>query len=64
MSKPLSQGLGILLVLFGGLFTLQGVGVVGGSAMTGSTFWAIAGPIILIVGLALIWSGTRSRRPR
>jgi hypothetical protein len=33
MSGPLRIGLGILLVLVGALWTLQGLGVVGGSVM-------------------------------
>ncbi|WP_299033536.1 hypothetical protein [uncultured Pseudokineococcus sp.] len=45
---------GVVLVLLGVLFTLQGVGVVGGSPMTGSSFWATAGPIIALVGLYLV----------
>ena len=35
MSGPLRVGIGILLVLVGLLWTLQGLGVVGGSAMSG-----------------------------
>lgn len=49
--------LGILLVLSGATWTLQGIGVLGGSSMTGETMWAIIGPIVTIVGLALIWRG-------
>lgn len=37
----------------GVLFTLQGVGLVGGSPMTGDPFWAAAGPVIALVGLYL-----------
>ena len=45
---------GIVLVLLGALWTLQGVGVIGGSAMSGSMMWAIIGPIVAIVGIVLI----------
>ena len=45
---------GIVLVLLGALGTLQGVGVIGGSAMSGSMMWAIIGPIVAIVGIVLI----------
>ena len=34
---------GVLLIAMGGLWFLQGIGVVGGSAMTGVTLWAIVG---------------------
>lgn len=41
-------------MLAGGvLFTLQGLGYVTGSAMTGKAFWAGAGPILAGFGIAL-----------
>ena len=46
--------LGIVLVAVGALWTLQGLGVVGGSVMSGSTMWAVIGPIVAIVGIVLI----------
>jgi hypothetical protein len=59
MSGPLRIGLGILLVLVGALWTLQGLGVVGGSVMSGVTLWAIIGPIVALAGIALAVSGRR-----
>jgi hypothetical protein len=53
---------GIVLILLGGLWTLQGVGILGGSVMTGQTFWAIVGAILLIAGIVLCGIGLR-RRP-
>jgi hypothetical protein len=53
---------GIVLILLGGLWLLQGVGILGGSVMTGQTFWAIVGLILLIGGIALCAFGLR-RRP-
>jgi hypothetical protein len=53
--------LGVLLVLVGGVWTLQGLDVMGGSAMSGVTLWAIVGPIVLIVGLLVLWRGVRRR---
>jgi hypothetical protein len=55
-------GVGVLITLAGVIFTLQGVGVVGGSAMSGDTFWAVAGPVIAVVGLAIAVVSLR-RRP-
>ena len=54
--------LGVLLVLVGGLWTLQGLGIVGGSVMSGVTMWAIIGPVVLIIGLVLAFLGIRRRR--
>jgi len=55
---------GVLLLIAGTLFALQGFGVLGGSVMSGSHFWAAAGPIIAVVGLALLVSGARRVRSR
>ncbi len=45
---------GVILSAVGLVWTLQGLNVLGGSAMSGSPLWATIGPIVLIVGLALI----------
>jgi hypothetical protein len=45
---------GVVMVVFGTLFTLQGLGYVGGSVMTGCSFWAFAGPVIAGLGVALL----------
>lgn len=60
MRNPLAVITGIVLVLAGSLFTLQGLGYVGGSAMTDVEFWAIAGPAIAGLGVALVIVGLRN----
>jgi uncharacterized RDD family membrane protein YckC len=52
---------GVLLVLTGILWTLQGLDVVGGSAMSGVTLWAIVGPIVAVLGLVLAVVGARRK---
>jgi len=52
---------GGLLVLAGVTFGLQGMGVLGGSAMSGKTLWAVFGPVIALVGVVLVASGLRAR---
>ena len=54
--------LGVLLILVGGLWTLQGLGIVGGSVMSGVTMWAIIGPVVLIIGLVVAFLGIRRLR--
>lgn len=54
---------GSLITLAGIVFTLQGVGVIGGSFMSGTSTWAILGPVIALAGLALIALALRGRRP-
>jgi hypothetical protein len=45
---------GIMAVLAGLVWTLQGVGVLGGSVMSGDRTWAIVGPIVGVAGLLLV----------
>jgi hypothetical protein len=62
MSKPVLITIGVVVALLGLLFTLQGLGVVGGSAMSGSALWAVLGPIIAIIGIVLVAFGLRRGR--
>ena len=52
-------GLGLLLILIGTVWTLQGLNVLGGSAMSGVTLWAVIGPVVAVLGLTLALSGRR-----
>ena len=63
MRRVVLVGVGFLLTLAGVVFTLQGVGVLGGSVMSGVTFWAVAGPVIALAGLVLAVIGLRGRLP-
>jgi len=54
--------IGLVAALAGLVWTLQGLGYVGGSFMSGATVWAIIGPIVALVGLVLITLGLRRRR--
>jgi hypothetical protein len=62
MTRWVGPVVGALLVLLGGLWTLQGVGVVGGSFMTGSRLWLVIGLILVVAGVALLLR--LGRRPR
>lgn len=53
--------LGIVLVLVGVVWTLQGLGYVGGSFMSGATIWAVIGPVTALVGLVVAVTGRRRR---
>ena len=59
MKWVLLVGAGLLITVAGVIFTLQGVGTLGGSAMSGVTFWAVVGPVIALVGLAMVAVGLR-----
>lgn len=49
----------VLMALVGLIFLGQGLGYLGGSSMTGSSFWAVVGALLLIGAAVLAW---RTRR--
>jgi hypothetical protein len=59
--KTLFYIIGILLILVGGIFFLQGVNVLPGSSMTGDPQWAINGGIMIVVGIGLLVWARRKR---
>lgn len=54
--------IGVLAILIGLVWTLQGLNILGGSAMSGHTIFAVIGPIIGLVGLVLVVVGVRAGR--
>jgi hypothetical protein len=60
--RGLLVGLGVLVTVAGVVFALQGLGYIGGSSMTGTTLWAVLGPLIAVLGLATVAAGLRTRR--
>ena len=40
--------LGLILVVSGVVWTLQGLDILGGSAMSGVTLWAVVGPLVQV----------------
>ena len=61
MKGWLPMTLGLLAVVLGAVWTLQGLNVLTDSAMSGVTAWAVAGPVVAVVGLVLIVVGVRAR---
>lgn len=61
MKKALPLVLGGLMLVVGLVWTLQGLGYVTGSPMTGESFWAIVGPLVAGFGVALMIVGSRRR---
>ncbi len=59
--KPLFLILGGLLVAVGGVWTFQGLGYLKGSAMTGVDTWAMIGPVVAGLGVALVIVAARKR---
>jgi len=58
--KTILNIIGVLLVLAGGVFFLQGINVLPGSYMTGDPQWAINGGIMIVVAIVLmLWASRR-----
>ena len=63
MKRALLVGVGLVVLLAGAIFTLQGLGDIGGdNAMSGHAFWAIVGPVIALAGVVLAIIGVRGGR--
>ncbi|MER7891349.1 hypothetical protein AB0C04_22970 [Micromonospora sp. NPDC048909] len=54
--------LGVLAVVIGAVWTVQGLGFVSGSVMTGERIWVVIGPVVALAGLVVLWLGLRARR--
>jgi hypothetical protein len=52
---------GVLLVLMGAVWILQGINVLPGSFMTGQTKWTVYGAVALVVGIVLLVAARRGR---
>jgi hypothetical protein len=61
MGKWISVVVGVLLVLVGSVWTLQGLNVIKGSFMTGQQLWTAIGLLAVIGGLTLAISGLRKK---
>jgi hypothetical protein len=53
---------GVVLLLLGLLWFLQGVGVVGGSFMSGEPVWAVIGLVLLLLAVRLLAEALRGNR--
>jgi uncharacterized membrane protein HdeD (DUF308 family) len=53
--------IGVLLVLVGIVWILQGINLLGGSSMTGQSVWAVNGTIAFIAGAALLFFTNRKK---
>jgi uncharacterized membrane protein len=52
---------GVLCLLLGCIWILQGINILPGSFMTGQTKWAIYGALLVIIGIGLLFSANRRR---
>ena len=59
--KILLNIIGIILILTGGTFFLQGINVLPGSYMTGDPQWAINGGVMIVVAIGLMLWANRAK---
>jgi hypothetical protein len=53
---------GVLLILLGSIWILQGMNVLLGSPMSGQTRWAMRGGILIFAGIAgLVWANRKRK---
>ncbi len=57
----LAMALGVLAIVVGAVWTLQGLNILTDSRMSDNKTWALVGPIVAFVGLILIIIGVRLR---
>ena len=52
---------GVVLVLVGLLWVLQGLNVIAGGFMSGQTVWFAIGLLVALAGIASLYAGVRRR---
>jgi hypothetical protein len=59
--KTIVKIVGVLMMLMGGIWFLQGINILPGSFMTGQIRWAVYGGITAFIGLGLVVAANRRR---
>ncbi len=61
-AQTLLLAVGAIALVIGLIFAGQGVGLIGGSSMTGSQMWLYIGLVMAVVGIVLLVFGIRLGR--
>lgn len=64
MKGWLPLALGLLAIVLGALWTVQGLGYIQGSVMTGQRVWVLVGASVGAVGLVVLAIALAARRRR
>lgn len=64
MQRLSIAALGVIALAVGALFTLQGLDVIGGSAMSGHSVWAVVGIVLILVGVGVVGLAAQQGRQR
>jgi hypothetical protein len=62
MGRVVALVLAVVMIVVGGVWTLQGLGYLEGSPMTGVQIWTVVGPALAGFGVALAIVVVRPRR--
>lgn len=54
---PMPRVIGVVLVVVGGVWVLQGIGIAQGSIMTGKPIWAVIGAALIVAGAVVLRRG-------
>ncbi|MET8850085.1 hypothetical protein [Amycolatopsis sp. NPDC004625] len=63
MRRWITLAVGVVLVLVGAVWVLQGIGVITGSFMTGQKLWFLIGLVAFLVGVVLVAANLTRRKP-
>jgi hypothetical protein len=61
VNPRVALAIGVLLVLVGIVWTLQGLDILGGSGMSGVAIWAVIGPFVALIGVVVALGARRKR---
>lgn len=60
--KPFRLAISIVLLLLGVAWIGQGTGLLGGSAMSNQSIWALIGVVLVVVAAGVAWTARRPAR--
>ncbi|KFC68600.1 Tripartite tricarboxylate transporter TctB family protein [Devosia sp. LC5] len=60
MMSMLRNAVGIVLLVIGAVWVLQGANILTGSAMSGRSQWLVVGILMAVAGVALLWWNRRA----
>ncbi|EME51402.1 hypothetical protein [Amycolatopsis decaplanina] len=62
MKRWVTLTIGLVFLLVGGVWVLQGAGVLTGSFMTGQKLWFLIGLVAFLIGVVLVTATARRTR--
>lgn len=60
--RPLPRAIGVVMLVVGAVWVLQGIGIAKGSVMTGNGVWAVIGTAFIVAGAVILRRGLNQAR--